>query len=653
MCLAAICLVSLGAAAQDLPEETNLVENPGFEDLDANGRPAGWQADPAVYSVVESPAHSGSRALQYENTDAGRYVLCSCPVPFEVDRAFEVSGWVKTENIVGDDTGATLCIQWYDADTKWLGGHFPAGFKGTTDWQQLHSISGRVPEGAASCEVVCYVRQRMTGKAWFDDIELKLWREPPLTTLLTRPNYRGILRPGETDVEVQAELRLPDWGLAPADVVLRGWFVDGDGDRHGHVVEAAPAEASASVTLDASDLKPGAYEAVTELSPVEGGEAIATDRWRIRVPGKDAPPGTCTIDEHNRLLVNDEPFFPLGMYFGSVKEDELRLYAESPFNCLMPYGAPTQEQMDLAQSLGLKVIYSVKDAYFGSTWCPEPIKSVDDERPFVEAAVSKFRDHPALLAWYLNDELSPEYADRLQQHQAWIEELDPNHPTWVVLYQVDQLGSYLRTFDAIGTDPYPIPTRPASVAGEWARKTVRAVRDARPVWMVPQVHNWAVYETTEEGKAGKRPPTVEEMRCMAWQCIAEGAGGLVFYSFFDLQRDPAAPFEARWADMTTVAREIKEQTPNLLSVEPVPLLDVAAQPWLSWTTRQVGTDTFLYLVNSGTEEHSLAVGLPRRALSVQAVLGDAPEQSDVGEVAATLPPLAVKVYRVKLAGAPE
>ncbi len=35
-------------------------------------------------------------------------------------------------------------------------------------------------------------------------------------------------------------------------------------------------------------------------------------------------------------------------------------------NCLMPYGLPTKEQMDLAQKHGLKVIYSVKDWYAGA-----------------------------------------------------------------------------------------------------------------------------------------------------------------------------------------------------------------------------------------------------------------------------------------------
>jgi hypothetical protein len=70
----------------------------------------------------------------------------------------------------------------------------------------------------------------------------------------------------------------------------------------------------------------------------------------------------------------------------------------------MPYGSPDRQQMDLAHKPGLKVIYSIKDWYAGSQWCPPSIRTIGDEEPQVRARVREFRNHPALLAWYLNDE---------------------------------------------------------------------------------------------------------------------------------------------------------------------------------------------------------------------------------------------------------
>ena len=59
---------------------------------------------------------------------------------------------------------------------------------------------------------------------------------------------------------------------------------------------------------------------------------------------------TCRIDENRRLLVEGKPFFPLGMYFSSIDPKDIEEYAKSKFNCLMPYGSPTRQQMDLASA---------------------------------------------------------------------------------------------------------------------------------------------------------------------------------------------------------------------------------------------------------------------------------------------------------------
>ena len=183
----------------------------------------------------------------------------------------------------------------------------------------------------------------------------------------------------------------------------------------------------------------------------------------------------CAIDEHHRLLVDGQPFFPIGMYFREIKKADLDVYARSKFNCLMPYTAPNKPQMDLAEQHGLKVIYSIKDWYAGSQYCPDSIRQPADEEPQVRARVRQFRDHPALLAWYLNDELPQSFLPRLEAHQRWVAEEDPQHPTWCVHCQVREVAAYLNTFDVIGTDPYPIGRSPASMAAEWTSETFRQV----------------------------------------------------------------------------------------------------------------------------------------------------------------------------------
>ncbi len=180
-------------------------------------------------------------------------------------------------------------------------------------------------------------------------------------------------------------------------------------------------------------LAPGEYRLAVRLAGPDGAELQTASHRLVRVPDDFKP--RCAVDEHRRLLVDGKPFFPIGMYWSSINEEDLQLYAQSKFNCLMPYGSPSTAQMDLAHKHGLKVIYSIKDWYAGSRYCPQSIKTAEDEERHVRARVRQFRDHPALLAWYLNDELPQQYMPQLEAHQRWVAEEDPHHPTWVVLYQ--------------------------------------------------------------------------------------------------------------------------------------------------------------------------------------------------------------------------
>ncbi len=604
---ALLCSASLADDATDTP---NLVRNPGFEALDADGAAEGWGLDMKVYTPVHSPLHTGATALQYVNTDPQRYVLTGQPIELERGRAFEVSVWIKTQDIKGNDNGATICLEWSDKGGQYLGGFYPAGFKGTTDWRQLKVVSGRIPKEAARCTVTCYVRKGMTGTAWWDDVAVRPWRGDVLSTLLLEPNYRGQVLPTTRAIELQADLALDDYHLRPRDIALRTQLTRLQDLKVVYSHSAPAGGPRTRLVVPRTGLAAGKYQLELTVVRRQDGRPLGSDRWRLEVMRPAVLARRVSyIDEHNRLIREGKPFFPLGMYWSGISDADLKVYADSSFNCLMPYGMPTTEQMALVHKYGLKVIYSVKDIYYGSSYCPASIKTTPDERKLIEAKAETFRTHPALLAWYLNDELSVEYAPRLEAHQQWLEELDPDHPTWVVLYQVDQLDRYLKTFDAIGTDPYPIPGS-AARAGQWTATTVRSAAGRRPVWMVPQVFNWAVYRKPEDITPDLRPPTLAEMRSMTWQCIARGARGLIYYSFFDLKRDKQVPFDTQWGRVKQVAAEVKAMEPVILSVETPPRIEAGEYDWLMWTTRQVGAQTYLIAVNADGRPHTTRFALP-------------------------------------------
>jgi len=656
VCLAWGCAPAALASDAAVPSGPNLLVNPSFEQSDdSRPLPAAWHGPPQVYRIDNDVVRTGKASLEYVNDDPQRYSLASQKVPLEPGRKYQFSVWVKTKDVAGPESGATISIEWQGKDGKWLGGSYPSGVKGTSDWTQVVGVT-RVPKEAASFTVLCYVRKDMTGTAWFDDAEVVRIVDPPMRSVLVSPVYRGrITAAGPDTGRARVRLDLVDYDYQMHDLRIHASLRDRADGKVLWETETQPAsdvEEPTDLDFPTGDLAVGKYDLQVRLLDSKGDEIQTETHRLVRVPDDFQP--RSTIDEHRRLLVDGKPFFPLGMYWSSINEEDVRVYAQSKFNCLMPYGSPKPEQMDLAQKHGLKVIYSVKDWYAGSRYCPGFIKSVDDEEPRIRERVGQFRDHPALLAWYLNDELPQRFMPQLEAHQRWVAEEDPHHPTWVVLYQYREVGAYLNTFDLVGTDPYPIGRAPASWAAQWTAETFRQVERARPMWQVPQLHNWANYRKDDADNPNYHTPTFDEVRSMAWQCIAEGATGLVFYSWYDVKRNPDVPFDVQWDGLKRIAAEIDSLAPVLLSIDPVPEVKVSCDPvpaagpgWLNWTARTHAGKLYLVAVNNGDGEGTVTFALPGAPQTVHVVGEDRSIRPQGATFRGELGKLTVRIYEVE------
>ena len=640
-----------------------LILNPGFEQPAANAAlPDSWRGDTTVYSLDQTVKRSGDTSLKYVNTDPNRYRLAAQKVPLKSGRKYAFSAWIRTDQITGRESGATICLEWHGPDGKWMGGSYPSGVKGTADWTRVEGIV-RIPKEATSVTLQCYVRKGMTGTAWFDDVSVEQIVDPPMRTVVLSPNYRGrITSKGPDAATVRVHFDLTDYDLAVEELTLGCVLCKPDGtklDTRAKVTNQT--DTSRDLRLPLPSLKPGRYDLTVRLLGPEQKLLQESKHTLERVPDDFNP--TCTIDSHGRLLVEGEPFLPLGMYWSSIKEDELKTYADSKFNCVMPYGSPNEEQMDLAHRYGIKVIYSVKDFYAGSRHTPGFIKTEADEKPNILNRIQRFHDHPALLAWYLNDELPQSYMPRLEAHQRWVAEADPNHPTWVVLYQFREVAAYINTFDVIGTDPYPIGRAPASEAAMWTAETRRQVDAARPLWQVPQLHNWINYRKDDGKSDSYRTPTYDEMRSMAWQCLCEGATGLIFYSWYDLRRNPDVPFDQQWTELKKIAAEVDRFAPILLSVDELPTFRLEVLPvddaqskdapsWLHCLERHHHGKTYLFTVNDGDGVGAVRFCLRKtddphwRIRSVRDLTDGRSLQTDAAGFADRHEPLSVHVYEL-------
>jgi putative heme-binding domain-containing protein len=155
--------------ANDSP--TNLLPNASFEEQ-RNGQPAGWRT--STHSgrgelTVGEIGRTGTRSAKIVSEQGGD-ISWSVRVPVKPRTDYRLSGWIKTENVrkVGGANGAMLNV--HELQDPVRGG--TKALVGDNDWTavQLNFNSGEMRDVTINCLFGGW--GRVTGTAWFDDLEL-------------------------------------------------------------------------------------------------------------------------------------------------------------------------------------------------------------------------------------------------------------------------------------------------------------------------------------------------------------------------------------------------------------------------------------------------------------------------------------------------
>ena len=410
-----------------------------------------------------------------------------------------------------------------------------------------------------------------------DNVVLLPGDKLPIATFdLVYPNYRDMIFPGVADITVRAELQTGDHGLHPEDTTLS---VVATGKTM-TVSNRTPAAGNAvDVSVPSVKLPYGEVTLMAVLTNHKTGLVLATRTWTLRkISSPEAAALNTYIDENNNMMVDGKPYFPIG-WFGNASLDQFEEIADSPFNTILPYGVNGKSKayitryLDRAREKGMKLIYCMNDIYPTATYYDQTgWEGIQGNSRIAEAVVNTFKSHPAVLAWYLNDErpkeLMPKFVDYYQQART----NDPAHPGFIVIYNLSELKYFTATTDILGVDRYPVPMDPITTIAKEMRIAKDAVKGHKPIIAVVQAFGWYQYNdafpdrgrtpTEEDLKAG-RAPTYEETKNMAYQAIVNGAKGLLFYCYYDLRVLPQ--YSKYWADIKTIAREVRTISPVILS----------------------------------------------------------------------------------------
>ena len=160
-------------------ESTNLLQNPGFEEIGADGLPVGWKTDAylnlegVTFYTVSDNAMSGAHSVQIENLDHNAARFCQT-VAVEPSSFYRLSGYVKAWDTLDEGLGGNLSIKdvyvfsksVYDSPDEWQ----YVELYGVTDTDQ-HEVTVYARLGGYSGESF--------GTAMFDDLSLVKVDAPP------------------------------------------------------------------------------------------------------------------------------------------------------------------------------------------------------------------------------------------------------------------------------------------------------------------------------------------------------------------------------------------------------------------------------------------------------------------------------------------
>ena len=354
------------------------------------------------------------------------------------------------------------------------------------------------------------------------------------------------------------------------------------------------------VPFDAAQLPQGDSSVVCEIA--HGTTPVATQP--IRMTRLAPKPNEVKIDYARRSLVVDgSPFFPFGFYTLFPVEDSLieqeRAYG---FNVISPYqhgeyGGPWSDEkaaevrkyMDRCAELGMKVHYQI--IWHGRSGLTE----ADWAR--LKREIEMFRDHPALLCWYLADEpeLGTYPPEEFVKIYRFVRELDPHHPITIVLAHPELSPFYADAMDLVMVDPYPIPYRTVTMVSDWVDSAQSTLNRTMPVWLVPQA--FPIIGTS---------PTAQQERVMTWLGLIHGATGVQYFIWAPGEH-PESP-EA-WDAAREMAAQCAQLSPALLSTEPRPRVTSSAPSVHAGAWRNAGTITVL-AANTTDEEQAVRLELP-------------------------------------------
>lgn len=495
------------AAAYTIGED--MLQNGGFEQS-SDGKPHPWLAmggwnNPDI-SLTPAAARSGTGGVRIETNQATNPWIAQ-DVLIEPGAVYDVSVWLKSSGVTGSGIGVKF--EYYKGQTRAPANRLSqydmtkniAARDLTGEWQNLRFQFTVPPEAGL---VLFYLRMYGAGTVHFDDVSFVLTKQRPMIDVATDQIF---YYSGAEEGKVEAVFYSPDVPLDQlhAEASLSRQSTGVVLATYAHANAAQPMSFPFDPTLMVEE-EPYRVEVrlLNDANTVL--ETVAKSVYRIDRP--------TMLREDGTVMADGEPFFPVAAYH--VRPTDYPSLAEAGINTVqgvVTNNADTlQSALDAAEQSGLKVMVPL---YYNMM--------VKENASLTEQFVTRFKSHPAVLAWMIMDEpfSNGKTLEELAEAYRLIRSIDKAHPTYMVEALPPYYATTAKATDILVTDVYTIPYAPVSLVGERTALAKQAA-GGKPVWNVLQAMynppNWPIL------------PTIGELRNAAYQSMLNGLQGLAYYA---------------------------------------------------------------------------------------------------------------------------
>lgn len=521
-------------------------------------------------TIVDKEGFNGTHALKMVRTDKKQYSVSGCALGKLEPGTYTLTMKLRAENICGSSGKKSSTVQ-VMAFEHYNGKRYisqntqffripPAG-----SWADV-KFTFKAPAGATRSSLSFFIRKGMTGSVWIDDVKVfQAADEIPAVNLL-KPERLTVFG-NKTEIVLNNTLNTPPGTTALITLNKQSKLVKSGSDGLFRASFDNLPEGTVPLEIKILDLKNKVFK--------------SKSTFNIFVkPATQEPDYAVKFDHNKNLLVNGKPYMIVGIYSLSKHAEKV---AAAGFNTIIDYTlfgdkgekvnriANIRKRLDDLHKHNIKALVSVQHQYPGRASASTSFDNISGEYNCVTAAAEGIKDHPALLGWYVSDEMPRDGLPMVHKIREAVSIADPWHPTYTLTCRVEDMPVYADSGDVIGMDPYPINSQPGKHSiRPVAEQTEMCVKTGQSVWMTHQGFNWSVYDNTPAEKySAARKITADEIAAMPLLAAICGAKGFIFYSYDGAvsRTEKKSPEDAQynWNALTRAAGLLNDLAPFITS----------------------------------------------------------------------------------------